>query len=581
MEFKMSKKELRDRNDRSREKQRLTKSKTAEETEQQPTPASTILQQAGIDPRLLAPRDLKQLQRSIGNRAAGQLLEGSPPALQRQELSEEEEELQLKADIPVVGPEGGPIAPEVGAAIQSARGSGQPLEGAVQAQMGETLGHDFSDVRVHTGEQADALNQQLSAKAFTTGQDLFFSEGAYEPGSSRGQELLAHELTHVVQQSSGQVRGSESGMTVRPAGDEFEQEADLLAQSNGRKSDTISNKEQTQKSVQRQSEVSRAIRNPVAVVQRQTYIEAANYMYDHATPGTELGSRAVGVKLPGAVEPAEDEIGPIHVPVDIKDKSEKVINGQMVRIYYITPKDDKPKDLGKVINLAKKAVGRSLDALGEGIPPELIRVLITSAKDVKQQAFVTRTTKDDQDRYIYTIVTSPANLFDTGGGKEFSVPGELAKRGERIDKSKFAEASLIHEMGHLLHAFQNPVLFNAAALGRLKPDQTETNALGTNRDIITTRNDDIMICLRTTFGALPELSTQRAWNYATSTIAEVVAEVYTAIMNRKRVPPQFAYVYLAFSGIRGGEIDRILAQILERVPDDMTPDNLLGRIAEL
>ena len=91
------------------------------------------------------------------------------------------------------------------------------------------MGHDFSGVRVHTSAESDTLNQQLSAKAFTTGQDIFFKQGEYNPGSSSGKELIAHELTHVVQQSSGVVGGGGSGMTVRPAGDVYEQEADAVA----------------------------------------------------------------------------------------------------------------------------------------------------------------------------------------------------------------------------------------------------------------------------------------------------------------------------------------------------------------
>jgi hypothetical protein len=113
--------------------------------------------------------------------------------------------------------------------INQARGGGQPLDQAVQTQLSQAMGHDFSAVRVHTSAEADQLNQQLSAKAFTTGQDIFFKEGTYSPGTSTGNELLAHELTHVVQQSSGRVGGSSSGMTVRPAGDVFEQEADNVA----------------------------------------------------------------------------------------------------------------------------------------------------------------------------------------------------------------------------------------------------------------------------------------------------------------------------------------------------------------
>jgi hypothetical protein len=152
-----------------------------------------------------------------------------PVAVQRQEKTgeeEEEEKLQMKPDLSLVGLEGGPVSPEVEAAIRRARGGGQPLEGTVQAQMSEALGHDFSGVRVHTDADADQLNQQLQAKAFTTGPDIFFKRGTYDPGSSRGRELIAHELIHVVQQSSSWVPGTGSGLIVRPAADAFEQEAD-------------------------------------------------------------------------------------------------------------------------------------------------------------------------------------------------------------------------------------------------------------------------------------------------------------------------------------------------------------------
>lgn len=112
--------------------------------------------------------------------------------------------------------------------INGARGGGQALDSGVQQQMGAAMGHDFSGVRVHTSPESHQLNQQLNAKAFTTGQDIFFKQGEYNPGSGSGQELLAHELTHVVQQSSGRVSGS-SGMTVNAPGDTFEQEADAVA----------------------------------------------------------------------------------------------------------------------------------------------------------------------------------------------------------------------------------------------------------------------------------------------------------------------------------------------------------------
>jgi hypothetical protein len=113
--------------------------------------------------------------------------------------------------------------------INRARGGGQSLDGTVQEQMSASMGHDFSGVRVHTSSESDDLNRRLSARAFTTGQDIFFQEGDYNPGSSSGQELIAHELTHVVQQSAGLVSGG-SRMTVNAPGDVYEQEADAIAQ---------------------------------------------------------------------------------------------------------------------------------------------------------------------------------------------------------------------------------------------------------------------------------------------------------------------------------------------------------------
>lgn len=114
--------------------------------------------------------------------------------------------------------------------IDRARGGGQSLDTAFQAQAGEAMGHDFGGVRVHTSREADDLSQQLGAKAFTTGQDIFFREGAYDPHASGGQELISHELTHVVQQSSGSVGSGGGRMQVNEPGDAFEQEADAVAE---------------------------------------------------------------------------------------------------------------------------------------------------------------------------------------------------------------------------------------------------------------------------------------------------------------------------------------------------------------
>ena len=96
---------------------------------------------------------------------------------------------------------GGTASADLESSIQSARGGGQSLDANLQQSMGQAMGADFSGVKVHTDPQSDQLNKSIQAKAFTTGQDVFFRQGAYEPGSRGGQELIAHELTHVMQQT--------------------------------------------------------------------------------------------------------------------------------------------------------------------------------------------------------------------------------------------------------------------------------------------------------------------------------------------------------------------------------------------
>ena len=130
------------------------------------------------------------------------------PSASLQREGEEEDELQMK---PVevlqrVGQEGGVVPSNVESQIQSAKGSGQSLDSGLQQSMGQAMGADFSSVKVHTDSQSDQLNQSIQAKAFTTGQDVFFRSGEYNPGTQSGQELIAHELTHVVQQGGGTVQ---------------------------------------------------------------------------------------------------------------------------------------------------------------------------------------------------------------------------------------------------------------------------------------------------------------------------------------------------------------------------------------
>jgi hypothetical protein len=98
---------------------------------------------------------------------------------------------------------------EVGSELESRlvanKGSGSPLSDDVRAYMEPRFGADFSGVQVHTDREAARMNRELSAQAFTHGRDIYMGEGKYNPGSQAGKQLLAHELTHVVQQSDARV----------------------------------------------------------------------------------------------------------------------------------------------------------------------------------------------------------------------------------------------------------------------------------------------------------------------------------------------------------------------------------------
>jgi len=97
------------------------------------------------------------------------------------------------------------VSKEIEADITAARGRGQPLPDSVRSYLEPQLGHDFSQVHIHTDAEANKLSQQLGAEAFTTGNDVFFREGVYQPDSDSGRGLIAHELTHVVQQGAARV----------------------------------------------------------------------------------------------------------------------------------------------------------------------------------------------------------------------------------------------------------------------------------------------------------------------------------------------------------------------------------------
>ena len=86
--------------------------------------------------------------------------------------------------------------------IQSTKGGGSALPERTRSFMEDRFGADFSNVRIHTGDNATKMSKELSAQAFTVGNDIYFNAGKYSPDTTQGKNLIAHELTHTIQQGS-------------------------------------------------------------------------------------------------------------------------------------------------------------------------------------------------------------------------------------------------------------------------------------------------------------------------------------------------------------------------------------------
>ena len=115
---------------------------------------------------------------------------------------EEKEGLHAKTDRIQFSGEEAVVPSQMESMIQSQRGSGQAMDPITQTAMESSFGADFSSVKIHTDSTAVQMSRDLHAHAFTIGNDIFFNEGRYQPHTKSGAGLLAHELTHVVQQGA-------------------------------------------------------------------------------------------------------------------------------------------------------------------------------------------------------------------------------------------------------------------------------------------------------------------------------------------------------------------------------------------
>lgn len=167
-------------------------------------------------------KDSKQKQNFFAN-AVGETFFQPAPVLQRKCEHCEEEDKKLnrvadkKEEEKLQKKESGASANTnaTSSYIQTLDGKGAALPKADQQFFSARMGHDFSNVRVHTGSEAAASAREVHAKAYTVGNNIVFNEGQYNTTSTEGKQLLAHELTHTVQQAGGINRQPMTGMPTR------------------------------------------------------------------------------------------------------------------------------------------------------------------------------------------------------------------------------------------------------------------------------------------------------------------------------------------------------------------------------
>lgn len=175
------------------------------------------IQKAPASEEKLQKKDEEKIQKAA---SPEDKLQKAPQAEEKLQKKEEEKIQKAPASEEKLQRDGSgaPAAtPSVQSAIQNkASGGGQPLSSDVRGYMEPRFGADFGNVRVHTDADSASLNNQLSARAFTYQNNIFFSRDQYQPGSSEGKQLLAHELTHTVQQGHAVQRSPEVSTTATP-----------------------------------------------------------------------------------------------------------------------------------------------------------------------------------------------------------------------------------------------------------------------------------------------------------------------------------------------------------------------------
>ncbi|MFN8503374.1 DUF4157 domain-containing protein [Kouleothrix sp.] len=227
--------------------------------------AVTAAPQGAIQPKL-AVGAAHDPYEDEADRVAGQVMRLTDAQVQRVTPEDDEDTIRAKPDIQRLTPdededtirakpgaqrtaEGSFDASAAAEArIAARRGGGSPLPDSTRAFMEPRFRASFAGVRIHADAEADQISQNLSARAFTTGQDIYFRQGEYRPGSSGGQALLAHELTHVLQQgASSPHRPQQKTMPARISGNSLSGKKVQRYPSIGEDQDNVREAEEWQK----------------------------------------------------------------------------------------------------------------------------------------------------------------------------------------------------------------------------------------------------------------------------------------------------------------------------------------------
>lgn len=656
--------------------------------------AKDVVQQ--INTNSLPNEDSAQIQRQQANKEQ----------LQRKQLPEMVQCQEVVAS--------GEASTDLDTAINSARGGGQPLDANLQQSMGQAMGTDFSGVRVHTDTQADQLNKSIQAKAFTTGQDVFFRQGEYQPESRGGQGLIAHELTHVVQQNRGAVQryldlGFENNIIQRKneatpenfrvtAVQEDNQACKISTTKTWQSStgeltdlDDIEMRERVTFNHNPATDIPSypivAPTIPGMVLQGNVLTKVAGSMQSGSGTDTHSGAgyapsftyggiqnltkgawHLVGTQVyeyrdrgaKGEWQPLHDDdfaidrtmsvnpatheyelsfskIGPncratVTTPIamqtteamqvlgaarpdqtalwnaldnEITNNQEhvyetvggalKLVNGNNLPVtYQVTqPAPNQtpnraafapyetlaPNEYNPLITNINAALDTIIEGYMDGLanlPAKVVIIISKATGGVRQQAC-----------YIANAVGGPTLriLFRFGkfaqvdpNDRDTSMAGRESKRGGRGDRNAnnrnklWQQATVIHEMGHMLHAFNDMSKFQAATVDLAAAGAAAAN-IQPEMFKIANVNQQIL-------NALAAQNYKGKWNYAQANPAEVVAEVWTALMHGRNVPRGLAAVYLAYGGMRNAAIDNRLSRLFPNntIPVFNQPEDALNYI---